>query len=530
MKALITFLILITTIDVASAQVLQEWIAIYSTQLDEEANSIAVDDSGNVFVTGYSYGNEADYATVKYNSSGVQQWVAKYEDHGNDYACSIALDDSGNVFVTGYSIGNRSNYDYATIKYNSSGVLKWVVKYVGPGNDYAYSIAVDDSSNVFVTGMSYGSGTGYDYATIKYNSSGVVQWIERYNNLTTNNSYDAAYQVKLDDSGNVYVTGMSSGNGTQYDYATVKYNSSGIQQWIMRYDCAGFYDEPASMVVDGSGNVFVTGESRDSGGHTGYATIKYNSSGVQQWAARYSDGVAKSITLDDSGNVYVTGLGYTDESSGDYVTIKYNSSGYQLWIARYHGPGNYYDIAHSIAVDRSGGVFVTGQSVGSGGDYDYATIKYNSFGAQQWIARYNGPGNDYDNANSIALDRSGNVYVTGRSYGSGTGFDYATIKYSQPTGINQISSMIQTDFNLSQNYPNPFNPTTSIEFSLPEKSQVKLKVFDITGKEVAELVNENLPAGIFRYEFNAVHLSSGLYLYKLETEKFSETKRMIVLK
>jgi hypothetical protein len=85
-------------------------------------------------------------------------------------------------------------------------------------------------------------------------------------------------------------------------------------------------------------------------------------------------------------------------------------------------------------------------------------------------------------------------------------------------------------FYLYQNFPNPFNPTTNIEFSLPEKSMVKLKVFDITGKLITELVNENLSAGKFRYDFYGGDLSSGLYFYKLETEKFSQTKRMILIK
>lgn len=147
------------------------------------------------------------------------------------------------------------------------------------------------------------------------------------------------------------------------------------------------------------------------------------------------------------------------------------------------------------------------------------------------VVRYNGAQNGYDVANSIVVDGSGNIYITGMSLGSvGADLDYATIKYSQPTGIRQIYSITPEQFSLYQNYPNPFNPTTNIEFSLPQESFVKLKVFDITGKEVAELVNENLPAGKFRYEFSAGNLSSGLYIYKLETEEFTEAKKMIVLK
>jgi len=102
--------------------------------------------------------------------------------------------------------------------------------------------------------------------------------------------------------------------------------------------------------------------------------------------------------------------------------------------------------------------------------------------------------------------------------------------FSDIIGIQYISSEIPNGFFLSQNYPNPFNPSTNIEFSLPEKSFVKLKVFDITGKEIAELVSENLSAGTFRYEYNAENLPSGIYFYKLDAKKFSETKRMILIK
>ncbi|MBL0340043.1 MAG: SBBP repeat-containing protein [Bacteroidetes bacterium] len=97
------------------------------------------------------------------------------------------MDSSGNVYVTGKSNGIGqlfpSDYDYATIKYDSTGVQHWVTRYIGPGNgdDVASSLALDSSRNVYVTGYSLGSGTGLDYATIKYDSTGVQQWIERYN-------------------------------------------------------------------------------------------------------------------------------------------------------------------------------------------------------------------------------------------------------------------------------------------------------------------------------------------------------------
>jgi len=97
-------------------------------------------------------------------------------------------------------------------------------------------------------------------------------------------------------------------------------------------------------------------------------------------------------------------------------------------------------------------------------------------------------------------------------------------------GIQQVSTTVPDKFYLQQNYPNPFNPVTNIKFSLPEKSFVKLKVFDLLGREVQHLVNEKLTAGEYKYDFNASLLPSGIYFYKLETENFSETRKMILVK
>jgi uncharacterized delta-60 repeat protein len=489
------FLLLIThySLLITSAQVQEDWVSRYNGPGNgsDEAYSLAVDGSGNVYVAGGSYGNgtDYDYSTIKYNSSGVQQWVARYNGPGNssDVATSLAVDGPGNVYVTGWSIGSGTNTDYATIKYNSSGVQQWVSRYNGPGNgsDGAYSLAVDGSGNVYVTGSSFGIGTGYDYATIKYNSFGVPQWVAIYNG--PGNSTDEAYSLAVDGSGNVHVTGRSrSGttSGTE-DYATIKYNSFGLQQWVSRYNGPGSSDDVAlSLAVDGSGNVHVTGYSRSGG-------------------------------LDTE----------------DYATIKYKSSGVQQWVQRYNGPGNNIDQANSLAVDGSGNVYVTGFSYGSGTDGDYATIKYNSSGVQQWVERYNGPGNSSDGARSLAVDGSGNVYVTGYSYdGSGTDGDYATIKYSQLVGITPISNEIPEAFRLEQNYPNPFNPGTTIKFALPNNSFAKLVVFDALGREVETLVSEQLNAGTYEVNWNASNYPSGVYFYTLVSAGFSRTNKMMLIK
>ncbi|MBS1518012.1 MAG: SBBP repeat-containing protein, partial [Bacteroidetes bacterium] len=273
-----------------------------------------------------------------------------------------------------------------------------------------------------------------DYATIKYNSTGNQLWVQRYNHNGVGTSGDIANSIVIDGSGNVYVTGYSDGDAiSQIDYATVKYSSTGVQQWVQRYNGPGNgWDFGYSICIDNSSNVFVTGYSIGSGTGNDFATIKYNSIGVQQWVRRYNgpengeDG-AIEIQADVMGNVYVAG-----ESSNKFGTIKYNSSGDQLWVKRYESTvNNVWNKAKSICLDNFGNIYVTGSSGITGIENDYATIKYNFDGIEQWVQRYNGPGNGEDVPSSIKVDANGNVYVTGASEGNGTGSDYATIKYSQ---------------------------------------------------------------------------------------------------
>jgi len=419
------------------------WVRRYNGPGDstDYARAIAVDGSGNVYVTGYNLGSgtDRDYATIKYYPNGDTAWLKRYNGPGNseDNAYAIAVDSSGNVYVAGYSDGTETYRDYATVKYYPNGDTAWVRRYNGPGiyNDWARAIAVDGSNNVYVTGWSDGSGTYADYVTIKYYPDGDTAWVRRYNG--PGNYEDIAFAIAIDGSGNVFVTGRSEGIGTLVDYATIKYYPNGDTAWVRRYNGPGNSgDHALAIAVDGSGNVFVTGISLDSGTGDDYATVKYYSNGDTAWVRRYngpgnSSDWAWAVALDDSGNVYVTGESGGSGTSYDYATIKYYSNGDTAWVRRYNGPGNYDDYAYAVTVDDSGNVYVTGESYDNVLYTDYATIKYDADGNEVWVERYNGPGNGWDRANAIAVDDSDNVYVTGPSDGIGTGLDYATIKYCQ---------------------------------------------------------------------------------------------------
>jgi subtilisin family serine protease len=106
----------------------------------------------------------------------------------------------------------------------------------------------------------------------------------------------------------------------------------------------------------------------------------------------------------------------------------------------------------------------------------------------------------------------------------------ARAKYFATVGITPVSENIPDRFELFQNYPNPFNPSTTIKFALPKNGLVKIKVYDMLGKEVANLVNEEVKAGTYEVKFNGAGLSSGMYFYRIETPEFTEVKKMIMIK
>jgi hypothetical protein len=393
-----------------------------------------------------------------------EAWVKRYAngDYWNDAATDIAVDSSGYVYVTGGSEGNGTLHDYLTIKYEPDGDIAtgWPQRYDNPaehGQDVAYAIAVDGSGNVYVTGRSWGGDdpgdTNWDYLTIKYEPDGDIAtgWPRRYNNdyLDLNGS-DKAWDIAVDSSGNVYVTGTSDypGPALTYGYLTIKYKPDGTYAtgWPRRGPACFIESQQASasaLALDGSGNVYVTGTCNN-GGWRGndFHTVKYKTDGSIWWAEQWNNPVDSSsdhavdIALDGSGNVYVTGRSQDVPSAPaeyNYATVKYDSNGNEKWAKLYDGPASGDDQAWAIAVDGSGNVYVTGESQGSGTGYDYATIKYNSSGniPSGWPKRWNNAAENGDDwANDIAVDSSGNAYVTGVSDGgSGTGDDYVTIRY-----------------------------------------------------------------------------------------------------
>jgi hypothetical protein len=534
-----------------SQPVQQEWVARYNNANHGAAGLYVITDSfGNIYVTGSvnTSSQGTDIVTIKYNSSGIQQWTMTYNGPGNgdDGPQGIALDDSLNVYIAGYSVGIGTGQDGVVIKYNSNGIQKWVTRFNGPNNldDDLVSPVIDNSGNLYVTGLTVTSNSNGGYAdviTIKYNTyTGDSIWTREFHETSTMGHYfDGCGKVALDKLGNIIVTGQSeyivAGSIYYTDYLTLKYNASGNLQWYKKYGGSTGNGSGAAylLVIDSVNNIYISGYSYNAN-NADIVTIKYDQSGTQQWLARYNgigngqDGPS-GMEIDKFNNIYITGGSQGLSGRSDFLTIKYDLNGDSLWVKRYHGPNNNFDDnSVGLILDDTNNIYITGTSYNTNNGIDIATIKYSANGVQQWLIRYLYAGVSSEIVQPIAVDGNRNIFITGWDRNNG---DMITIKYSQLTGIQQISNKLPEKFNLYQNFPNPFNPTTNIEFDIPKTSNVEIKVHDLLGREVAELVDEKKQAGKYKVIFNASNLSSGVYFYTIQIDGINRsTKSMALIK
>jgi lipocalin len=387
------------------------------------------------------------------STPGSQLWAAIYSNTANDEDVASAVTttpDGTEVFVTGYSAAVAGPFDYATAAYDAStGSEIWATRYNGPGNadDSAHAIvASPDGSKVFVTGDSTGSTTDSDYATIAYDTStGTQLWARRYNGQNNRDDYASALGISPDGS-RVFVTGFTRVATGGSSYEAIAYDASnGSKLWATAYVGPVNADDAQALKVSPDGSrVFVTGTSGGGASGWDYATVAYDAStGVQSWVKRLKgdgsgrDGPTAIGVSPDGSRVFVTGY-VRVSGSWDYATVAYDtSSGSKLWEERYNDPANGDDYAYALGVSPDGSrVFVTGRSGGSKTSDDFATVTYRaSTGAERWVKRYNGTGKGFDAASALGVSTDGSdVFVTGVSLGSSGANNYVTLAYDVATG------------------------------------------------------------------------------------------------
>jgi hypothetical protein len=535
------------------AQVDTVWVHRWTSPGGESdwAYAIAVDDSGYVYVTGKTNNPVTgdDWTTIKYYPAGDTAWIRNIANPGsyNERANAITAGPLGNLYLTGYTMSSSAG-DYYTVKYRPDGDTAWTRRYNGIGNgyDFAHWVEVDNDENVYVTGYSRAFNYQNDIATVKYDSSGNQLWAALFNGAGNYN--DKGHKVIADNNGYIYVAGYVNpfNTGTRYDYITIKYDAStGDTAWARTYNgTADSSDMVRDIEVDAAGNVYVTGSSRTAGALSDIITIKYDALGTEQWTARYnnpdtsaSDG-GYGLEVDELGNVYVVGQSIGLGTGSDIVTIKYDSTGSEVWVARYNGPANDYDTPSDqeggkcLAIDQYANLYVTGVSRGATSVNDYVAIMYDSAGVEHWVAGYNCC-DSVDYALAVATDNAGSVYICGRSIGGGTYYDMATVKYYSPVGV-QENKIVSTERLLLEVHPNPARTQSTIRYALPYEARVSLSIYDVSGRLVKTLVDQIQKPGTYSVAWtskddNDHKVAAGVYFCILSTDEVQISKKLVTL-
>ena len=354
---------------------------------------ITLDSSDNVIVVARS--STGGYAgnVVKYNSSGVLQWQKRLANSSHYLNFnSVDVDSSDNIYATGYmqlTSGGNGTYRPLVAKINSSGVLQWfrIFKgmYLGQELSYFYTTynmdcwgcKVDSSANVYITGRITAQSNSGAYAA-KINSSGTWQWTTFLKHGNQNPGSGIGWGINTDSSGNVYICGYGTSpaeNGNQGSDAFVaKFNSSGTYQWINFYGSTIQGDEAKGVVVDSSGNIYVTGvvnngsssllalsitkfKSYPTGGNIYINRSQIEWQRVIRNFGEYDSGskyvYGNSITLDSDGNVYVGG--YTNKS-----TQNWGNSDNEVVIAKIPSDGS---LTGTYSFGSSNWIYTDGQYI-----------------------------------------------------------------------------------------------------------------------------------------------------------------------
>jgi len=520
-------------------------------------------------------------------------WAKQAGGANNDNGNEIAVDGSGNSYITGgfqgtATFGNTTltsagEYDLFIAKIDEDGNFLWAKKVGGVGPEYGNSIAVDGSGNSYITGFFYGTATfgnttltsaGYDIFIAKTDASGNFLWAKKAGGT----NYDSGNSIAVDGSGNSYITGYFFGTAT---FGNTTLTSAGWTEiFIAKIDASGNFlwakkaggannDSGYSIAVDGSGNSYTIGgfEGTATFGNISLTSVKdangkftkdifiakIDGNGNFLWAKQAggaNNDSGNSIAVDGSGNSYITG---SFDGTITFGNTTLTSAGSDIFIAKLDGSGNYLwakktggtsvDSGNSIAVDGSGNSYITGFFYGtatfgnttltSAGGGDVFISKLDNNGNFIWTKKADGTGDD--SGNSIAIDGSGNSYTIGNFQGTATfgnttltsaGYDIFIAKIGTITTGNE-EIVIPKVLELSQNYPNPFDNSTNIEFTLFNPSKIKLTVFNSFGQVVDVIVDEFLFAGNHSYTWNPKNVASGMYFYQLNVDGNKEVKRMV---
>lgn len=530
MKYLIMILMLFIQINICYSQYRQEWVRLEGQNNSAFGSRVRLDRNNNIYAAGnyfYNLGKSGIYL-LKYDVNGNKLWERKYGD-SLYLVRDMGIDKNGNILIAA-----TYNYHCLTLKYDSTGNLIWSRGFYTEIQSDVASLKIDKNNNVYVGGTAIMDNINYytKFFLVKYDTAGNLIWNRDYIGDGHDNHLGA---MAIDKNDNIFLTGSCTYLYQYGKMTTLKYSSDGNLIWEKRYS-SGIGTISKAIYIDTLNYIIVSGSSTI-GNSIIISTVKYeNISGSIIWSMNFKSDTNACIEYpvnlagDNKNNIYLITSHQTNEGDGNYLTMKYNSNGEILWVRKYInsiiGPNR----PAALCVDKYSNVFITGTVCRNYSNF--FSIFYDSVG--NIIDTFKFCGNIFptsDRANDITIDSNSNVYVIGAGDYDAQGNDkLVLIKYSKTTGIENNSVEIPENYFLSQNYPNPFNSTTRFEFKIPIRSYISIGIFDILGKEIKVISKGFLNSGFYSYYYDASELPSGIYFYRLQSNKFTDTKKMVIIK
>ena len=323
------------------------WTKQIGTPKEDKASGIAIDSSKNIYVSGYTkgkfdndtYSSLPDIFLSKFNESGTTQWIKNFGTPKDDYSNGIAIDSTGNIYITGYTKGDfdndsiTTNPDIILLKFDSSGTKLWHKQISTSSDDRGNGIAIDNLNNIYITGYSKGnldnitnSGRA-DAFLMKFDLNGTKQWTK----LVGTSSDDIANSVIIDPSNNIYITGYSNGdidNNTNFGNSDIfisKFTLNGDKQWTKNMGST-LNDVGYDLAIDSSNNIYITGfstgnlDNNTNSGNSDVFILKFNPKGIKQQTALLGtalDDIGYSVQIDSNNQIYLTGYTNGFSSTGD---------------------------------------------------------------------------------------------------------------------------------------------------------------------------------------------------------------------
>jgi hypothetical protein len=487
-----------------------------------------------------------DAWVIKMNASGIIQWKKNYGGSGDDFVNSVIQTNDGGYIFIGYTYsndgdvsGNHGEGDVWIVKLNANGNISWQKCYGGSGDEFAYYGIIQTSDGGYAAigssasrnGEANGNHGGYDVLVLKLSSTGNIQWSktyggssDEYGNLIVQNS-DGTYTISAD----TYSTnGNINGNHGALDTWVARLNTNGNIIWkkcfggsaeefnaslittsdgnILFGDYTGSNDGDVTgnhQVIPNGGDMWLVKLNRSNGSIIWTKTLGGSNGGPRPSLPDYPDDEVALFINETAGGEFLVAGGSTSSDGdltvnrgvGDCWILKLDNTGNIIWQKSFGGSDE--DAATAIFPSANGGYIVAGWTYS--GDYDFKKSGQHGEG-DIFIARFAA-----ENGNNIAALSINKAIVNGSNL------------QSEPAG--KLNA-----------YPNPFTNSTTISFSLSQLQKISFKVFDMSGRLVNTIADRFFESGEQQITWNTNDVKAGIYLLRMESANYSETKKLVVIK